>query len=270
VNEPSRFTVVASLCALLSGCFGNNNSSSDGGAGEGGAGGAIYSGGSGGAGGSGGSAAGSGGRGGSGGSGGTAAGSGGRGGTGGTAAGSGGRGGTGGSGAGGTASTGPKCTTTTQVTSDATPRNEEGKGQVTQKNVCVPELGLITSISLRYMMSTFFGDVTRQAIFAYYADFDISSAFWLAQVMTTAGTPVMVGGKPVYVHWSEGAWPDAGGQWGIDATGSPWWYEVFAYWTSGDKLDGYVDETNAKAIYKAGFTLDNLRIVTVGDYDVKY
>ncbi|HKP56445.1 MAG TPA: hypothetical protein VJV78_06990, partial [Polyangiales bacterium] len=156
------------------------------------------------------------------------------------------------------------------VANDAVARDANGDGTVTQKNVCVPELGTISSITLKYKMSKYFGDPVRQAVFAYYAGFKISNAFWVAQVMTTSGQPVMVNGKLVYVTWLEGSWPQPGGTFGTDSTGSPWWYETFSYYSGGAMRDGYVDETNAKAIYAAGFTLDRLRMVKINGNAVLY
>jgi len=156
------------------------------------------------------------------------------------------------------------------IASDAVARDANGNGQVTQKNVCVPDLGMVSSITLKYKLSKYFGDPIRQAVFAYYADFNISSAFWVAQVMTTSGAPVMVNNKLVYVSWLEGSWPKSGGTFGTDSTGSPWWYETFSYYSGGMTRDGYVDETNAKAIYAAGFTLDNLRMVRINSKPVLY
>jgi hypothetical protein len=170
----------------------------------------------------------------------------------------------------GAAGGGDKCSSPTSITNNAVARDADGKGQITQTNVCVPQLGVISSITLKYMLSRYFGDPARQAVFAYYADFSISDAFWVAQVMTTSGQPVMVNGKLVYVGWNEGSWPKPGGTFGTDSTGAPWWYETFAYYSGDVKLDGYVDEVNAKAIYNAGFTLDRLRIVKVGSYPVLY
>lgn len=173
---------------------------------------------------------------------------------------------------GGTAGTssGPKCSTTTVVASNAVARDTNGEGLVTQTDVCVPELGVISSITLKYKLSKFFGDPTRQAVFAYQADFSIYNAFWVAQVMTTSGDPVMVNDKLVYVSWLEGSWPPPGGTFGTDSTGSPWWYETFSYYSGGMTRDGYVDETNAKAIYAAGFTLDRLRMVRINGKAVLY
>ena len=190
------------------------------------------------------------------------------------AAGSSGSGGAAGSsgagGAGGGAVSAPKCSAPTVVASNAVPRDANGEGKVTQTDVCVPELGMISSITLKYKMSKFFGDPTRQAVFAYYADYSIYNAFWVAQVMTTGGDPVTVNDKLVYVSWLEGSWPKPGGTFGTDSTGSPWWYETFSYYSGGMMRDGYVDETNAKAIYAAGFTLDNLRMVKVNGKAVLY
>jgi hypothetical protein len=170
----------------------------------------------------------------------------------------------------GTASNGPKCSTPTEIASNAVARDMNGEGLVTETNVCVPELGMISTITLKYKLSKFFGDPTRQAVFAYSADFSISNAFWIAQVMTTSGDPVMVNGKLVYVSWLEGSWPPPGGTFGTDSTGSPWWYETFSYYSGGMTRDGYVDETNAKAIYAAGFTLDNLQMVKINGKPVLY
>ncbi len=153
---------------------------------------------------------------------------------------------------------------------DAVPRDADGKGEVTQHDVCVPNAGVITKITLRYMMSSYFGDPIRQAVFAYYADFSIGDALWVAQVFTTAGQPVMVNGKPVYVSWEEGSWPQPGGAFGSDSTGSPFWNSTFVFYDGGTQTTDYVDETNAKAIYQAGFTLDKLRIITVDKNDVLY
>jgi hypothetical protein len=164
----------------------------------------------------------------------------------------------------------PKCSTPTVIASDAVARDTNGDGQVTQKNVCVPDLGVISSITLKYKISKFFGDPIRQAVFAYNADFSISSAFWVAQVMTTSGEPVVVNGKLVYATWLEGSWPQPGGTFGTDSTGSPWWYETFSYYSGGTMRDGYVDETNAKAIYAAGFTLDHLQMVKINGKAVLY
>jgi hypothetical protein len=164
----------------------------------------------------------------------------------------------------------PKCSTPTVIASDAVARDTNGDGKVTQKNVCVPDLGVISSITLKYKISKFFGDPIRQAVFAYNADLSISSAFWVAQVMTTSGEPVVVNGKLVYATWLEGSWPQPGGTFGTDSTGSPWWYETFSYYSGGTKRDGYVDETNAKAIYAAGFTLDHLQMVKINGKAVLY
>lgn len=162
------------------------------------------------------------------------------------------------------------CTTPSVVSEDAVARGADGRGEVTQSDVCVPGMGLISSITLRYRMDTFFGDATRTAVFAYHADFSIGSATWFAQVFTTAGDEVLVGGEPVYVSWLEGSWPEPGGEFGFDITGSPWWNEVFGFYDGGTALSSYVDEATAKSIYQAGFTLDRLRVVEVNDEPVLY
>ncbi len=153
-----------------------------------------------------------------------------------------------------------KCNTPTVVISNAVERDEDGRGEITATNVCVPELGVIRTITLRYNMDTFFGEPTRLAVFSYEADFDISNAAWVAQVFTRQGEPVTINGRAVYAGWEEGTWAGPGEGFGSDSTGSPAWSGTFRYDLASGGEPDFVDAESAKQIYRNSFTLDKLRI----------
>jgi hypothetical protein len=162
------------------------------------------------------------------------------------------------------------CNEASIVSNDATARDDTGRGEVTQSSVCVPGQGVVDDITLAYRMDSFFGEATRRAVFAYQADFSIGGAVWFAQVFSTGGQPIQVEGKSVYVSWLEGSWPEPGGEFGVDSTGSPSWGEVFSYYANGAARTGYVPEAAAKTIYRDGFTLNRLRMVSINDDPVLY
>lgn len=167
---------------------------------------------------------------------------------------------------------GAKCSSPSTVTRSAVPRSgDEGVGEVTATAVCVPEHGVITTITLRYAMDSFFGEPTRQAIFSYDGDFEVVDAEWVVQVFGLDGEPIEVDGEDVYVGWEEGVWAGSGDGFGWDSTGSPSWSETFAHYSPGDAaLTEFIDADAAKDIYRAGFTLDRLRFITVNDSPVLY
>lgn len=146
---------------------------------------------------------------------------------------------------------------------------EDGIGEITRTNVCVPEYGNIDSITLKYSMDSFIGEPTRQAVFKYEAEFSISQATWIAQVVDdTYGEPIIVNGREVYVSWSEGTWPEPYEGYGSDVTGSPSWDDVFGHYSSGLTLDTMLTETEAKNIYTDGFSLANLQMLEVNGVEL--
>ena len=149
--------------------------------------------------------------------------------------------------------------------------DETGIGELNVTNICVPELGFIETISLKYELDSFFGEPTRQAVFAYEGDFSISDVLWVARVVNNIGSPVLSGSEEVWVSWSEGTFRDSGEGFGIDSTGSPNWTETFGTWDgiseegdqSDDDLFEFLLEDDAKNIYRAGFSLDSLTILSI-------
>ncbi|UXP32921.1 hypothetical protein N6H18_02995 [Reichenbachiella agarivorans] len=131
---------------------------------------------------------------------------------------------------------------------------------------CTYTLGdlTVTSLTLRYELGIFFGEVTRKAVFKWEGLGSISGVLWGAAVINENGEHLTLDGNPLYMSWEEGTFEGPGEGFGWDVTGSPSWSDVFLLLdkSKGEFYQG-VDAEMAKAIYKADFTLSDLIILNI-------
>jgi hypothetical protein len=189
------------------------------------------------------------------------------GGSGGSGGGTGGSSGTGGGAAGGTPVRVQPTTSTTAIPSGSTACSGSTlgtKGDRVAINTPVSVTGTaVSSLTLRYDLGVYFGEPTRKAVVAWNGTGALSSLLWLAEVHSPQGRQyVTASGQRVFASFTVGAIPAAGGTFGTDSTGSPSWSQTFVTWDDGAGATAYgVTDTAAKDIYKACFSLENVRLV---------
>lgn len=122
----------------------------------------------------------------------------------------------------------------------------------------------VTAFTLRYDMGTFFGEPTRAAVCSWDGTGSLGAGVqWVAEVHDQQGRQyVNAAGKRVFASYLLGTIKGPGQGFGTDTTGSPSWAQTFVTWdaaTTSTKYEVTTDE--AKNIYRACFTLANVRLV---------
>ncbi len=128
----------------------------------------------------------------------------------------------------------------------------------------------ITSVSVKYDISDFFGEMIRTAVIKWEGEGSIYSFSWVGQLLDGDGEAILLDGEPVYCSYAVGTINDAGEDYGWDVSGSPSWDAAFVYFNADDlTVSTDISADDAKTIYKADFVLGNLTLLEVNDNKVQ-
>ena len=126
----------------------------------------------------------------------------------------------------------------------------------------------INSLFLKYEMDSFIGEPMRKGTVSWQGEGSLYEIFWLAEVLdpSSGNQYVTAGGGRIYASYILGSYPDPGGEFGSDMSGSPNWSETFVIFNpASGEVEFGVSEAEAKAIYDGCFKLDNLTILGIND-----
>lgn len=120
----------------------------------------------------------------------------------------------------------------------------------------------VQSLTLRYEMSSYFGEPTRKAVISWTGSGAMSSLQWLAEVQDMQGRQYLAtGGQRVFASYNVGSIKGPGEGFGTDSTGSPSWSQTFVTFDNAAGVANGISDTDAKNIYRACFKLANVRVV---------
>lgn len=124
----------------------------------------------------------------------------------------------------------------------------------------------VTSMRLKYDMSSFIGEPTRKAVIGWSGSGSLYNVSWLAEVHNKNGAQYVTGsGNRVFASYIVGTVPKPDAGFGWDTTGSPSWSQVFVTYAPSAGTTFGVTANEAKAIYSGCFKLANVKVFKLDD-----